>query len=40
MLLVPQFLELDRGQVAERTVKTFMIVFLAPVLEGHLSLEQ
>jgi hypothetical protein len=39
-LLVPQFLELDRGQVAKRTVKTFMIVFAPPVLEEHLGLEQ
>jgi hypothetical protein len=40
MLRVPQLLELDRGQVAKRTVKTFMIVFVSPVLEEHLGFEQ
>ena len=40
MLLAPQLLELDRGQVAKRVVETFMIVFVAPVLEEHLSLEE
>lgn len=31
VLLVPELLELDRGQVAKRTVKTFVTVFLIPV---------
>ena len=40
ILLFPQLLELDRGQVAKRTVKTLMIVMLSPVLKEHLRLEQ
>ena len=32
-MLLPQLLELDRGQVAKRTVKTFVIVFLSPPLD-------
>jgi hypothetical protein len=40
VLLLPQLLELDRSQVAKRTVKTFMIGFAPPVLEEHLGLEQ
>ncbi len=40
MLLLPQLLELDRGQVAKRTVETFLIVFLAPALEQDLRFEQ
>jgi hypothetical protein len=40
VLLLPQLLELDRGQVAKRTVETFMIVFTSPVLEEHPGLEQ
>ena len=39
-MLRPQFLELDRGQVAKRTVKTIMTLFVTPVLEDDLGLEQ
>ena len=39
-MLHPQLLELDWRQVAKRTVETFMIVFVSPVLEQHLGLEQ
>jgi hypothetical protein len=38
--LFPQFLQLDRGQVAKRTVETFMIVFASPVLKENLRLEE
>ena len=36
----PQLLELDRGQIAERAVKTFMIVFTSPALDENLGLDQ
>lgn len=39
-LFFPQLLELDWRQVAKRTVKTFMIVLLSPLLEEHLGPEQ
>jgi hypothetical protein len=39
-LLLPVLLQLDRGQVAKRTVTTFMIVFATPALEENLSFEQ
>ncbi len=40
MLPLPKFLELDRSQVAMRAVKTFLIVFVAPLLEEDLGLEE
>jgi hypothetical protein len=40
VLLLPRLLELDRGRVAKRTVKTFMIVFATPALEENLGFEQ
>ena len=40
MLFLPELSELDRGQVAERAVKTVMIVFVSPVLEEDLGFEQ
>jgi hypothetical protein len=39
-LLLPVLLQLDRGQMAKRTVTTFMIVFATPALEENLSFEQ
>jgi len=40
VLLRPQILELDRSQVAKRTVEKFIIVFVTPVLKEHLGLKQ
>jgi hypothetical protein len=40
VLLLPQLLELDRGQVAKRTVETLLIVFTSPVLEERPGFEQ
>ena len=39
MLFLPVLFELDRGQVAKRTVEMVMIVFVSPVLEEDLSFE-
>ena len=40
VLLVPQLLELDRGQVVKRAVKTFVIVFLSPTLDEDPDFEK
>ncbi len=40
MLLLPQLLELDRGQITKKTAKTFVIAFLSPRLDEDLVLAQ